>query len=169
MRWPEEESSTPGNADYFRITVGEPTHVRVQVVSASLETDGVLLNSGGRQVDAHLSEQDYVPGGLGFILRGSVDTGTSYIKVTAGNSTATGAYTIVAEEDIAYASFIDDCSAISTDYDDPLYGCQWHLDNTGRNGATAGEDINVQEVWERWQPGSGCQSGRGRQRPVLRP
>ena len=146
---------TPGNADYFRITVGEPTHVRVQVVSASLETDGVLLNSGGRQVDAHLSEQDYVPGGLGFILRGSADTGTSYIKVTAGNSTATGAYTIVAEEDIAYASFIDDCSAISTDYDDPLYGCQWHLDNTGRNGATAGEDINVQEVWENGNLGAG--------------
>ncbi len=30
---------------------------------------------------------------------------------------------------------------------DPLYGDQWHLKNTGQQGGTAGEDINVEPVW----------------------
>ena len=89
------------------------------------------------------------------MLRGSLAAGTSYVKVTAGNASETGPYTIVAYEDTEYASFIDGCSAISTDYDDPLYGCQWHLNNTGRNGGTAGEDINVEEVWAEGNLGAG--------------
>ena len=36
-------------------------------------------------------------------------------------------------------------------FDDPLYGCQWHLKNTGQNGATAGEDINVESVWDTYK------------------
>jgi subtilisin family serine protease len=31
---------------------------------------------------------------------------------------------------------------------DPLYASQWHLDNTGQNGATAGEDIDAPEAWD---------------------
>ena len=31
---------------------------------------------------------------------------------------------------------------------DPLYGCQWHLNNTGQFGGDAMHDINVEEVWE---------------------
>ncbi len=31
---------------------------------------------------------------------------------------------------------------------DPLYPNQWHLDNTGQNGGTAGIDINVNSVWD---------------------
>ena len=51
-------------------------------------------------------------------------------------------------EDTAYRDFIDACSGLSASVTDPLYGCQWHLNNTGRNaGAAAGEDINVAEVW----------------------
>ena len=61
----------------------------------------------------------------------------------------------MASEDTEYASFIDGCSAISTDYDDPLYGCQWHLNNTGLNGGTADEDINVEEVWAEGNRGAG--------------
>jgi subtilisin family serine protease len=30
---------------------------------------------------------------------------------------------------------------------DPLLPEQWHLDNTGRNGATAGEDVRAQAAW----------------------
>lgn len=31
--------------------------------------------------------------------------------------------------------------------DDPLYPDQWHLENTGQSGGTAGEDINVLDSW----------------------
>ncbi len=146
---------TAGNADYFSITVTETTYVRVQVVSASVETDGLLLDSGGREKKVKLSERDYVPGGLGFVLYGTLDAGTSYIKVTAGDNTETGPYTIVAQEDTVYSGLIDECSAIATDYGDPLYGCQWSLNNTGQGGGTAGEDINVEEVWDGGNLGAG--------------
>ena len=149
-----------GDADYFRITVDELTHVRVRAVSASVETDGALLNSRGSPVETYVSERDYVPGGLGFALYASLDAGTSYIKVTAGDGAETGSYTIMAAVDTVYTAFIDHCSAMSTDYDDPLYGCQWHLNNTGQNtglvAGTPGEDINVQEVWDAGNLGAGA-------------
>ena len=31
---------------------------------------------------------------------------------------------------------------------DPLYPNQWHLNNTGQSGGTAGEDVNVKSVWD---------------------
>ena len=50
-----------------------------------------------------------------------------------------------------YTEFFDGCSAISAAYDDPLYGCQWHLDNTTENPGTPGEDINVEAAWSTTQ------------------
>ncbi len=53
-----------------------------------------------------------------------------------------------------------ECRVISADAEDPLYGCQWHLKNTGQLGfsgkaVTAGEDINVEGVWNEDVYGSG--------------
>jgi hypothetical protein len=43
---------------------------------------------------------------------------------------------------------------------DPLYGDQWHLNNTGQLGGTAGEDIDVEPAWTAAVPaylsGRGC-------------
>ena len=148
-----------GDADYFKITVDETTHVRVQVRSASVDTDGELFSGRGNSVDTRLDEKDYDPGGLGFTLYASLGAGTSYIRVTASDNTESGPYAIMATEDTAYASFIDGCSAMNTDYDDPLYGCQWHLNNTGQNtrqaAGTPGEDINVEDVWAAGNLGAG--------------
>lgn len=33
-------------------------------------------------------------------------------------------------------------------FNDPLYPDQWHLENTGQNGGTAGEDVNIQSAWD---------------------
>ena len=148
-----------GDADYFKITVSGPTHVKVQVVSATLETDGELLDTSRRSVGTLQSDLDIIPGALGFILYGSLDAGTSYVKVTAGDSSEYGPYAIVASEDTTYTQLWDHCSALSTNYNDPLYGCQWHLNNTGQNtgsaAGTVGEDINVEEVWDDGNLGSG--------------
>jgi len=35
--------------------------------------------------------------------------------------------------------------------DDPLYIDQWHLENTGQDGCSPGEDINVATVWDRYR------------------
>ena len=152
----------PGDADYFSIRVDEPAHVIVRVRSAAVETDGALLDGRGRRVETYIDEGDYDPGGLGFALHASLDTGTSYIRVTAGGSTETGPYAILAFEDTAYASFIDGCSAVSTDYDDPLYGCQWHLNNTGQGQGTPWRGHQRRGRVGGRQPGGRGQRGRER-------
>ncbi len=49
---------------------------------------------------------------------------------------------------------------MSSDIEDPLYGCQWHLKNTGQfiysgKEITAGEDINIEGVWNEDVYGTG--------------
>lgn len=148
-----------GDSDYFSITVNRPTNVAVQVVSGEVETSGTFYDSSRRQTTTFSSETDYVPGGYGFILYAQLSTGTSYVRVKADISSDTGGYTIRATEDKPYADFIDTCSSISTSYNDPLYGCQWYLNNTGQNSGTtsgtSGEDINVEEVWDGGNLGEG--------------
>ncbi len=55
---------------------------------------------------------------------------------------------------------LSECRGISADTEDPLYGCQWHLKNTGQlsfsgNRITAGEDINIEGVWNEDVYGTG--------------
>ncbi len=55
---------------------------------------------------------------------------------------------------------LSECRVNSSDTEDPLYGCQWHLKNTGQlsysgKAVTAGEDINIEEVWNEDVYGSG--------------
>ncbi len=55
---------------------------------------------------------------------------------------------------------LSECRGNSADVEDPLYGCQWHLKNTGQfiysgKEITAGEDINIEGVWNDDVYGSG--------------
>ena len=52
-----------------------------------------------------------------------------------------------------YDRWMQECAAIQSKYEDPLYGCQWHLKNTEFNGRlksprAVGSDINVEPVWD---------------------
>ena len=63
-------------------------------------------------------------------------------------------YTIYAIEDTDYTQFIDVCQRATDSLNnplvnDPLYGCQWHLNNSD------GEDINVEAVWAEGISGEG--------------
>ena len=50
------------------------------------------------------------------------------------------------------SEFLDSCEAITTSFDDPLYGCQWHLNNTGQFPDGAMQDLGVEEVWDTSDP-----------------
>ena len=52
--------------------------------------------------------------------------------------------------DVAANDFDEDClmRVRGATQSDPLYGCQWHLNNTGQYGDGAGHDINVEGVWD---------------------
>ena len=78
-----------------------------------------------------------------------MDTGTYYLKVTGKDDTETGRYTVRAIVDAGQTIFVDGCSNISrsSGISDPLYGCQWHLNNNDQFRNSAGQDIRVEEVW----------------------
>ena len=145
--------------DYFSVTVDQPAHIAFQVVSDEIETEGAFFGTNRAEVETYISDTDYLPGALGFILHAELQAGTSYIRVGGESRAAVGTYAIRAMANTAYSDFLSTCADITTAYDDPLYGCQWHLNNSGQNtGAgvgTSGEDINVEEVWEGGNLGEG--------------
>ncbi len=75
--------------------------------------------------------------------------GTYYIVV--GSSGAVS-YQLSVATDTDYNDLLSDCGKVTTNFNDPLYGCQWHLKNTGQlevkgQRITEGEDINIEGVW----------------------
>ena len=133
-----------GDEDYFSVTLEETTYVSIGGVSQVTNISGALTdeNNLAAPVNAfHLHES--------FIFQGRLDAGTYYLKVTGEDGTDTGRYTVRATVDVYYKSFVDRCSNISTSssISDPLYGCQWHLNNDGQFPNSAGQDIRVEEVW----------------------
>ena len=126
---------------FLRYNVG---HVDVRVfdgqgneISVNIEDATVVVEVEGVLYELRL----YVR------ISDSFGPGTYYFEVY---SPGTG-YTIHAYEDTEYAKFIDDCesAARASGIADPLYGCQWHLNDPN------GEDINVEEVWSKGITGEG--------------
>ena len=148
------DSST--DEDYFSFVVSETTNIFVGAVSEKVNINGELLDENGDAVSTILYN---IPSGNGpylFFLHDRLDAGTYYIKVTRSGGNTTGAYTIRAFEVARYNRFLDRCEDLDDTFSDLLYGCQWHLNNTGQlKGGTADEDINVEEVWDDSNLGSG--------------
>ena len=84
-----------------------------------------------------------------FIFEGRLDAGTYQLKVTGKEDTDTGRYTVRAIVQGGYTYFVNRCSNItsSSSINDPLYGCQWHLNNDNQYRNSAGQDIRAEEVW----------------------
>ena len=78
-----------------------------------------------------------------FFFQGRLDAGTYYLKVTGKEATDTGRYTVRAISEGSYTYFVNRCSGITTSsgINDPLYGCQWHLNNDEQFRNSAGQDI----------------------------
>ena len=149
-----------GDSDYFSITVDQPTHVKVDVVSADIETGMRFYGTDGALAQRFAVDTDYLPGGLKYRLHALLEAGTSHVRVAAESSTATGPFAIRATVDREYADFLSTCTGLATSYSDPLYGCQWSKNNTGQDtgdhgAGTPGEDINVEEVWDGGNLGEG--------------
>ena len=144
--------SSPDDAHYFRLDISEDTPVYLAAVSTSVTINGELLDdTTNTQVDTPYYNFEYYRW-RAFFFHERLDAGTYYIKVTGGSPGKSGTYVIHAFEDTDYKRFLDDCAALddtADGVDDPLYGCQWHLLNTGQlKGGVPGEDINVEGVWE---------------------
>ncbi|WP_419863186.1 S8 family serine peptidase [Candidatus Poriferisodalis sp.] len=146
---------SPTDVDYFRIDIDESKRVEIRAASATAGINGVLLDSDGNEIADGVQAFAVGPDAINtFEVNPTLVAGTYYLRVdTSGASgldgpASTGAYAVSAAVDVEFQRLIDRCSSDSSTVQDLLYGCQWHLSNTGQTGGTAGEDINVEKAWE---------------------
>ena len=153
---------TGNDSDYFRIVLDESKSLVIYALSPVLldgvrdpwlrePLHGTVLDDTGTEIPVNVHDE-----GIGFKIMDGFSPGTYHVKVTAPASDTIYPvpYTIHAYEDTDYTDFIDGCEAASAalnnpQIDDPLYGCQWHLNNG------EGEDINVEPVWSEGLDGEG--------------
>ena len=146
--------ASSGDEDYFRLDVSESTAVAIRAVAHATGIAGALLDSAGDPVKAAAYEETFnrAEKTSGFTMRRTLTAGTHYVKIAAAAGSGPGAYEIqavdasVVPEDGSGNDLRARCRGFDATADEPLYGCQWNLDNTGQYGGTAGEDINMAGV-----------------------
>ena len=149
---------TVSDVDYFRIVFHANTNLYLYSVGLIMWDGTAFLPIEPLLVEVFDATNTVVTlnvrsAVLGFTIRDDFEPGTYYIKVTtpSGVMSHPVPYNIHAQEDTDYTDFINSCESASrpSQIDDPLYGCQWHLNNA------LGEDINVEPVWSDGIKGEG--------------
>ena len=145
---------SPSDVDYFRIDVDAAKQVEIRAASATAGINGALLDSDGNTLRNAIRATAVGPDGINTLsVKRTLRAGTYYLRVdTSGSDSldgpaSPGAYAVTSAEDVEFRELIEECRSDSSTVDDLLYGCQWYLSNTGQNGGTAGEDINVEKAW----------------------
>ena len=146
-----------GEMDYFSFTVAAATDIILCAINteSKLKTSELamtLYDPDGADVSIGIINEKscgaFHLGGASVYSRIRVAAGTHYVEVKFTGS-QTGAYMVVAQIDLTTRALEQECQSLGSGQSDPLYGCQWHLNNTGQYGQPgAMEDINVEEVWE---------------------
>ncbi len=133
-----------GDKDYFRLILEEEAYVIIGGVSQTTNIRADLTDENNLRPSVQTIRFN-----KSFTFQGRLDAGTYYLRVMGQLGTATGRYTVRAIVDGVYSHFVDRCSRIrtSSSINDPLYGCQWHLNNDNQFPNSAGQDIRVEEVW----------------------
>ena len=133
-----------GDEDYFSLTLEETTYVIIGGVSKVTNISAALTDENDLAAPVNPVHSDDT-----FFFQGRLGPGTYYLKVTDKDASDTGRYTVRAIAEGSYTYFVDRCSNISRSagINDPLYGCQWHLNNDDQFRNSAEQDIRVEEVW----------------------
>ena len=148
--------SSGSDRDFFSLTMAEDTYVYILAVSFgnALALTPVVQDSMGTELSLHVIPHSTWRGHgyseISFSVWGLLEAGTYHIRVSG----STGAY-LIDTLPSPYNDVIEECTALTTSQSDPLYGCQWHLKNTGQFGTGAGQDINVESVWADGNKGEG--------------
>ena len=132
--------ASSSDRDYFRLTMDAPTEVRLRVLGRGLRSINLaVFDENGIDVTGDFqSTRDPVQ------VVGFMNTGTYYVRITSGES-GRQRY-LLRVETTDEQKLLDECAVSTHPYADPLYGCQWHLSNTGQFDG-ADQDINVEAAW----------------------
>ena len=137
-----------GDQDYFSLTLAAPSNV--YLFGLSYHNDRLWLdvalfdedeNEGHLNVHWSLFAGNYL-----LTAKARLGAGTHYFRVTSPDGRSRP-YMLFPRVDVEANRFDEDCLMRGSSQSDPLYGCQWHLNNTGQYGDGAGHDINVEGVW----------------------
>ncbi len=146
-----------GGLHYYKAYLTDP----LSTIDIGIIFDSLDLGHSSHEYGIHLcnSNNNLIDGSTGRLLAGRlreitaiVPSGTYYIVVESNSNTEYSRLTAEAT-DPTLSDYIDHCDSSNTNFpSEPLYGCQWYLKNTGRNifgkTITAGEDINIEGVWD---------------------
>ena len=146
--------SLASDREYFSFTLDEETYLSVYAASfgsgLGISVDGLSAMTESYQI----TRTDYSHAGIraaSFLKRGKLAAGT--YNISTSPSTPVGGRYLLHVRTSRYGDVSDTCTAtLATTMSDPWYGCQWHLDNTDQFANSAGQDINVQELWDETDP-----------------
>ena len=132
--------ASSSDRDYFRLTMDAPTEVRLRVLARGLRSINLaVFDDNGIDVTGDFQSTSDPVQVVGFM-----NTGTYYVRITSGAS-GRQRY-LLRVETTDEQKLLDECAVSTHPYADPLYGCQWHLSNTGQFDG-ADQDINVEAAW----------------------
>ena len=146
--------SLVSDREYFSFTLDEETYLSVYAASfgsgLEISVDGLSAMTESYQI----SRTDYSNAGIraaSFLKWGKLAAGA--YNISTSPSTQVGGDYLLHVRTSRYGDVSGTCTAtLTTTMSDPWYGCQWHLDNTDQFANSAGQDINVQELWDETDP-----------------
>ena len=146
--------SSASDREYFSFTLDEDTFVSVYAASFGgalpIAVDGLSAMTESHEI----TQTDYSDARISagsFFKWGKLAANTYHIS-TSTTKSGGGKYLLHVRTS-RNAEVVDTCTTtLTTTMSDPWYGCQWHLNNTGQFADGAGQDINVQELWDTTTP-----------------
>ena len=140
-------SASTTDHQYYRMAVTAPIFARVYAQHTSgISLELALFDADSSELSDQLSPLPTIRN-RAFDLKRYLAPGIYYFRVTSTVSSNQ----MYALHFLIYPQgqlLLDTCLPIEHSLDDPLYGCQWHLDNTHQFSGGAGFDINAEEAWE---------------------
>ena len=147
--------SASNPTDYFQFTVEDDAYVVFSVTSLGsalpVSVSGTAIPSLLESYNvshADLAERDYEE--VSFWRWGKLPSGTYDVNVTLTGANP-GKYLVGVYKE-RYGDMLSICEGISrpSGINDKLYGCQWHLSNSGQfpHGTSSMPDIGVEDVWD---------------------
>ena len=150
--------SSSGGHNYFKFALDNPLWVRLTASSPDVFSDVLSLtwalfdaSSPSTDISSSLYDDSQPRRQIEFSSLGYLLAGTYYFRVTSevSDEQLYALQFTVSEDDQA---LLNKCQELGESPPaagrpvDPLYNCQWHLNNFGQFGG-AGQDINVEEAW----------------------
>ena len=147
--------SSTADVDHFKLSITDDTYVTIQTLAfgsrlpVTISGTGItsLANAYSKPHSTWVSRNQAK---IGYWTWGKLAAGEYQFAVAPAGSD-TGWYMFFISTDRS-SEVLDSCEAITTSFDDPLYGCQWHLNNTGQFPDGAMQDLGVEEVWDTSDP-----------------